>query len=69
MVDQKLYEIGCKREVGLFDNTSVIQHPVCALTVYGYVVGYLPLGGLSQILVSLEMTLLNHIPPIVKLGG
>ena len=37
--------------------------------VYGYVLGNLPLDGLSQILVSLEMAVLNHIPPIVKLGG
>ena len=37
--------------------------------VYKYVLGNPPLGGLSLILVSLEMSMLNHTPPIIKLGG
>ena len=69
VADQKPEERGHKCAIGLIKNASGVQHPVCILTVYGYVMGNQPLCSISHILVSLEMALLNHIQPIVKLEG
>ena len=62
-------ELVCKREVGLLDKASKVHHPVLSLTVYGYLLGNPPLGGLSQISVPLKMVTLDHVHPVVKLWG
>lgn len=69
MENQKPDELGVKCEVGLLDNASGVQHPVYALTVYGFVLGNPPLRGLSRILLLLKMALLNNVTPILKLEG
>ena len=69
MADQAPNDIGWKCEVGLLDKASSLQHPVCTLMIQGNVMGEPPLGGLSQILLSLEIALLNQLPFVVKLGG
>lgn len=68
MADQETNELGSKFEVGLLDKASRLQQPVCTLTIHRNVLGDLPLGGLSQILVSHEMTLISQLPVVVKLG-
>lgn len=63
MEDQGPNEIGSKCEVVLLDNASGIHYPVCSLMIHENVMGDPSIGGLSQILVLLEMALLNQLPP------
>lgn len=69
MANQEPDELGSKREVGLLDKACGIQHQVCTLTIYGYVMGNPPPGVLSHIPFLLEMALLNQFLVVVKLGG
>ena len=39
------------------------------ITIYGNVLSYPPLGGISHHRITLEMALLNQLPPLVKLEG
>lgn len=63
MEDQEPNELGSKCEVVLLDNSSGLHYQVCSLMIHENVMGDPSTGGLSEILLSLEMALLNQLSP------
>ena len=69
MEDEEINKFRRKCEVGFLYKKCGLQPPLCSAMMHTNILADPPLGGVSKILVSLDMVILNQITPVVKLRG
>ena len=69
MADYQPQKHGRECQVRLLDGSVRLKYPISNLSIKRQVLVSPPLGGFSQLCLTQELSIFNHFPLVVELGG